>query len=270
MFPLLKPHLVLKIFQEIPLTKASLFSVLTYKWVSSIMVHNKILQIFLHVELINNRSQVTKERFRHRIYGNQMKLIPLKSSQQNLMNPGRVESPKPMLGMVFQKMDSLGPHLPCVYPGLSKHFYLGMITPASLPLQKRGGARLTAGRSLALLLLSTIHQGPSFGPQAFSRFVGHLLVLGILRCHFPQVFGDISQLMCPLVIKVSSLILLQTETMLTCMDSKGIINFAKARQAAKANHEPEPSLGIGVAMAIGLFLLTVITTIGQNQVSSIS
>ena len=48
---------------------------------------------------------------------------------------------------------------------------------------------------------------------------------------------------------------------------KAIINFAKARQTAKANHEPEPSLGIGVAMAIGLFLLTVCASIGQHQVS---
>ena len=48
---------------------------------------------------------------------------------------------------------------------------------------------------------------------------------------------------------------------------KAIINFAKARQTAKANHESEPSLGIGVAMAIGLFLLTVCTSVGQHQVS---
>lgn len=48
---------------------------------------------------------------------------------------------------------------------------------------------------------------------------------------------------------------------------KAIINFAKARQTAKASHDPEPSLGIGMAMAIGLFLLTVCTSVGQHQVS---
>ena len=36
--------------QEIPLTKASLFSMLTYSWVSPMMVH-KILHILLHFQL---------------------------------------------------------------------------------------------------------------------------------------------------------------------------------------------------------------------------
>ncbi|KAF8802448.1 P-loop containing nucleoside triphosphate hydrolase protein [Phlegmacium glaucopus] len=61
-----------------------------------------------------------------------------------------------------------------------------------------------------------------------------------------KVLGDTAQIMSPLVVK-------------------GIINFAKARQTAKANHEPEPNLGIGVMMAIGLFLVTVCASIGQHQ-----
>ena len=70
--------------------------------------------------------------------------------------------------------------------------------------------------------------------------------------------------MCPLVVKVSSFVAKGN-----CADlhGKAIINFAKARQTAKANHEPEPSLGIGVAMAVGLFLLTVCASVGQHQVS---
>jgi ATP-binding cassette, subfamily C (CFTR/MRP), member 1 len=82
---------------------------------------------------------------------------------------------------------------------------------------------------------------------------------------FSQIFGDISQLMCPLVIKVRSSGFVANRNYAD-LYGKSIINFAKARQEAKANHEPEPSLGIGVAMAIGLFLLTVLPSIGQNQV----
>jgi hypothetical protein len=36
--------------QEIPLTKASLFSMLTYAWVSPLMVHNLNIKL-LHVQL---------------------------------------------------------------------------------------------------------------------------------------------------------------------------------------------------------------------------
>ena len=56
--------------QEIPLTKASLFSMLTYAWVSPLMVHNKILQILLRVQLIwANRFLVIKELCKQQIYG---------------------------------------------------------------------------------------------------------------------------------------------------------------------------------------------------------
>jgi ATP-binding cassette subfamily C (CFTR/MRP) protein 1 len=46
-----------------------------------------------------------------------------------------------------------------------------------------------------------------------------------------------------------------------------IINFAKHRAAAKANGTEEPSLGSGIAMAIGIFLLTLTTSVCQHQVS---
>ena len=82
---------------------------------------------------------------------------------------------------------------------------------------------------------------------------------------FPQVFGDTSRLMCPLLVKVSLDFVANGNY--THISGKAIINFARARHAAKANHEPEPSLGLGLAMAIGLFFLTVCASIGQHQVS---
>ncbi|KAJ3504976.1 hypothetical protein NLJ89_g7658 [Agrocybe chaxingu] len=61
-----------------------------------------------------------------------------------------------------------------------------------------------------------------------------------------KVIGDTLQLMGPLVVKA-------------------IINFAKDREAAKSRGEEGPSLGIGFAMAVGLFLLTMGSSIGQHQ-----
>ncbi|CAA7271099.1 unnamed protein product [Cyclocybe aegerita] len=61
-----------------------------------------------------------------------------------------------------------------------------------------------------------------------------------------KVIGDISQLMGPLVVKA-------------------IINFAKDRESAKSRGEEGPSLGIGFAMAVGLFLLTMGSSIGHHQ-----
>ena len=70
--------------------------------------------------------------------------------------------------------------------------------------------------------------------------------------------------MCPLVVKVS---LVVANGNYVNFHGKAIINFAKTTQVAKANRQPEPSPAIGVAMAIGLFLLTVCASIGQHQVS---
>ena len=47
---------------------------------------------------------------------------------------------------------------------------------------------------------------------------------------------------------------------------KAIINFAKRRAAAKANHETPENIGIGIVMAIGLFCLTVSASCGTHQV----
>jgi len=47
---------------------------------------------------------------------------------------------------------------------------------------------------------------------------------------------------------------------------QAIINFSKKRELAKERGEPGPNLGIGFAMAVGLFLLTFATSVGQHQV----
>lgn len=47
---------------------------------------------------------------------------------------------------------------------------------------------------------------------------------------------------------------------------KAIINFAKARGAAKQNGIEPPSIGRGIAMAVGLFFIVILTSICQHQV----
>ncbi|KAG8903099.1 hypothetical protein FRC01_009328, partial [Tulasnella sp. 417] len=61
-----------------------------------------------------------------------------------------------------------------------------------------------------------------------------------------KVFGDTCQLMGPLV-------------------SKALINFGKERWYRKVNGLPEPGVGRGIAMAIGLGLLTIFASIGTHQ-----
>lgn len=51
---------------------------------------------------------------------------------------------------------------------------------------------------------------------------------------------------------------------------QAIINFAKRRAAAKANHETAENIGIGIVMAIGLFCLTVLASCGTHQVARLS
>ncbi|KAF8183977.1 ABC protein [Pholiota molesta] len=61
-----------------------------------------------------------------------------------------------------------------------------------------------------------------------------------------KVFGDTCQLLGPVLVKA-------------------VINFAKRRATAKANHQPEENVGIGIAMAMGLFCLTTMASIGNHQ-----
>ncbi|KAG8971979.1 hypothetical protein FRC05_010514, partial [Tulasnella sp. 425] len=61
-----------------------------------------------------------------------------------------------------------------------------------------------------------------------------------------KVFGDTCQLMGPLV-------------------AKSLINFSKERLYEKAAGRPEPDVGRGIAMAIGLGLLTIGASIGTHQ-----
>ncbi|KAF8071690.1 ABC protein [Lyophyllum atratum] len=61
-----------------------------------------------------------------------------------------------------------------------------------------------------------------------------------------KVFGDTAQLMGPLVVK-------------------SIINFAKARAAAKQDGTEVPHVGRGIAMGLGLFFLVITASIAQHQ-----
>ncbi|KIJ66694.1 hypothetical protein HYDPIDRAFT_149564 [Hydnomerulius pinastri MD-312] len=61
-----------------------------------------------------------------------------------------------------------------------------------------------------------------------------------------KVFGDTSQLMGPIILK-------------------SIITFAEERAAAKTAGEPVPNVGRGIAMAFGLFLITVTTSVCTHQ-----
>ncbi|KAL0954602.1 hypothetical protein HGRIS_003562 [Hohenbuehelia grisea] len=61
-----------------------------------------------------------------------------------------------------------------------------------------------------------------------------------------KVFGDTTQLMGPLLVKA-------------------IINFGKERVASLRDGSPVPDIGRGIAMAIGLFFIVIITSISQHQ-----
>ncbi|WVQ94366.1 hypothetical protein IAU59_001445 [Kwoniella sp. CBS 9459] len=61
-----------------------------------------------------------------------------------------------------------------------------------------------------------------------------------------KVAGDTAQLMTPLLLKA-------------------LINFSKEVYAANHSGQPEPNIGRGIGMAIGLFLLTIMQSICQHQ-----
>ncbi|KIO14761.1 hypothetical protein M404DRAFT_118392 [Pisolithus tinctorius Marx 270] len=61
-----------------------------------------------------------------------------------------------------------------------------------------------------------------------------------------KVVGDVAQLMGPLVLKA-------------------IISFAEQRSAAHSAGEPLPNVGRGIGMAIGLWALTIVTSVCTNQ-----
>jgi ATP-binding cassette, subfamily C (CFTR/MRP), member 1 len=63
-----------------------------------------------------------------------------------------------------------------------------------------------------------------------------------------KVIGDTSQTMGPLVVKA-------------------IIKFSQKRSQAQEDGTKPPSMGIGVAMAIGVFCITVMASVCQHQVS---
>ncbi|KAK0495417.1 ABC protein [Armillaria luteobubalina] len=61
-----------------------------------------------------------------------------------------------------------------------------------------------------------------------------------------KVFGDTAQLMGPLLVKA-------------------IINFAKARATARLEGSQAPDVGRGIAMAIGLFCIVILTSVASHQ-----
>lgn len=86
-----------------------------------------------------------------------------------------------------------------------------------------------------------------------------------------KVLGDTSQLMGPLVIKVCNVFIpVAANTISNCASSQqAIINFSKQRASARENGEAPPNVGRGVAMAIGLWCIVVLTAMFQHQVSTI-
>lgn len=81
-----------------------------------------------------------------------------------------------------------------------------------------------------------------------------------------QVFGDTIQLMGPVVLRVNSNLCLVVVTSDICSSLQQIIVFAEERSDANAAGEPVPNIGRGIAMAIGLFALTLTASICNHQV----
>ncbi|KAJ6466582.1 ABC protein [Mycena vitilis] len=77
---------------------------------------------------------------------------------------------------------------------------------------------------------------------ALNDVLGHLFWIGGAS----KVLGDTAQLMGPILVKA-------------------IINFAKARAAARLNGEELPSIGRGIGMALGLFGVVIMASIFQHQ-----
>ena len=77
--------------------------------------------------------------------------------------------------------------------------------------------------------------------------------------------------MSPLLVKVKNIVLLRMRGNLTycSFDFKAIINYAKENSERERAGEPKSSIGIGLAMAIGLFFLTVMASICQHQVCGV-
>lgn len=48
---------------------------------------------------------------------------------------------------------------------------------------------------------------------------------------------------------------------------KAIINFGKARAEAENDGTKPPHIGHGIGLSVGLFLIIIVTSIGQHQVA---
>ncbi|KAF8899910.1 ABC protein [Gymnopilus junonius] len=196
---------------EIPLNTASVFSVLTYAWVTPIMTlgYQRTLQATDLWKLDDARSsEVLAEKFDESWKQRQQKAETWNANlEKGLISPG-------FLRHALWAIQAL----------VTRGGYGRRRKELEKKWREIDGRRAP---SIALALNDTI---------GFFFWTG-----GIFK-----VFGDTSQLMGPILIKA-------------------IINFAKKREAAKLSHDPVPNVGVGIAMAIGLFFLTMSASIGQHQ-----
>ncbi|KDR79020.1 hypothetical protein GALMADRAFT_244748 [Galerina marginata CBS 339.88] len=196
---------------EIPLTTASIFSVLTYAWVNPMMTlgYQRTLQATDLWKLNEAQSSdVLSKKFDDSWTLRQQKAEAWNTNlQRGLVRPSVFKR----LSWFLQSV-STGRNYRNKWVELEKHW-------------REVDGRKNA--SIALALNDTM---------GFYFWTGGLF----------KVLGDTTQLMGPILIKA-------------------IINFAKKREAAKLHGLPKPNVGVGIAMAIGLFLLTVSSSIGQHQ-----
>ncbi|KAG0693348.1 ABC protein [Suillus ampliporus] len=79
------------------------------------------------------------------------------------------------------------------------------------------------------------------------------------------VLGDTAQLMGPIVLRVNSKPSLDVAPLMSSAPLQQIIVFAEERSAAIITGEPIPNVGRGIAMALGLFALTVTASVCTHQ-----
>ncbi|KJA26268.1 hypothetical protein HYPSUDRAFT_36540 [Hypholoma sublateritium FD-334 SS-4] len=197
--------------KDIPLTTASLFSMLTYMWISPIMTlgYQRTLQATDLWRLDEAHTAIVLSRK----FDDAWETRRLNARKWN---------------------EDLEKGL--VSPGLFKRFIWVLFSLAA--------GRHYSNKRKELERHWREHDGrkkPSI-PLALNDALGFFFWTGGAF----KVLGDTCQLMGPIVIRA-------------------IINFAKRRAAAKANHETPENIGIGIVMAIGLFCLTVLASCGTHQ-----
>ncbi|PPQ77123.1 hypothetical protein CVT25_010817 [Psilocybe cyanescens] len=194
--------------QDIPLATASIFSILTFAWVTPMMTlgYQRTLQATDLWKLDKARSSETlSKRFDESWTRRKHEADTWNYNlEKGIVGPGRVRR-------YFWATRS-------IFAGSN---YSNKFNDMEKQWRQVDGKK---NASIALALNDTV---------GFFFWTG-----GIFK-----VFGDTSQLMGPLLIKA----------------------HIEKRESAKEHNLPEPNVGVGIAMAIGLFLLTVCSSIGQHQ-----